>query len=190
MGSFFYIQHIYMLGLLTLIIVLLIVIIVVDRRNRKCGCSPLPPVITLETKKDIAPVKPETQSIESNVEYFDSCTMDLTKHIVDSCNNDDYKYAYNDFGAPGADFKDWVSSQAVDNNVIKNHAEYVSDRESTTTQNITGRTFSPDSHDSYDPIPWIGLRRPQAVPVCNPTQVPDVDYNLYDKSPKLTWKSS
>lgn len=181
-------------GILTVIIIILLLIIIAEKKKnythvRSC---PNPNPIILNPTVNVQPVKtPEKDSIVSNATYFGNCAADASmKHALNACTEDEYKYAIDDFGAPGADFKDWVTSQAVDLQVIKNHAEYVADREATTTQNITGKTFSPDSHDSYDPIPWIGLRRPQAVPTCNPTQVPDVNYDLYEKSAKFTWKSS
>lgn len=196
-------------GILTVIIIILLVIIMMDKRGRHChrfdhmypgdpsieNCVDGSCKVSCTKNCDVTCNKtkgaktPEKEAFEENTEYFGNCTMDVTGH-ANVCSDDGYKYAFNDFGAPGADFKDWVASQAVDLQVIKNHAEYVSDRDATTTQNITGRTFSPDAHDSYDPIPWVGLRRPQAVPTCNPTQVPDVDYNLYEKDAKFTWKSS
>jgi hypothetical protein len=135
---------------------------------------------------------PERCSLAENSEYFTSCQDPA--EMASACASDangNFAYAVDEFGAPGLDFKDWVTSQSVDPQVLKNHAEFVADRLGTDNpQNITGRTYSPDSHDSYDPIPWVGLRRPQAVAVCNPTQVSDVDYNLYETKPKFTWSSS
>ena len=137
---------------------------------------------------------PKCASPESGAlkEHFAACTdLDNKQLLAEMCGEDDkFPYAVNEFGAPGMTYKDWVASQSVDTQVIKNHAEFVKDRLGNNTQNITGRTYSPDSHDSYDPIPWVGLRRPQAVAVCNPTQVSDVDYDLYSKNPTFTWKSS
>jgi len=65
----------------------------------------------------------------------------------------------------------------------------VSDRARLREGNVLGSTWTPDMHMSYDPISWGGLRRPQAVAVCNPTQVPDVDYNLYNTESTFNWKS-
>ncbi len=136
---------------------------------------------------------PEKESLKENAEYFTQCQGEVeTKHAMSCmCDGDDkFAYAVDEFGGPGMEFKDWVTSQSVDPQVIKNHAEFVQDRIGTNSQNVTGRTYSPDSHESYDPIPWVGLRRPQAVEVCNPTQVADVNYDLYDTKPKFTWSSS
>lgn len=177
--------------ILTLIIIVLLLFIFVDNRYYKKNSESCTSARKCHKKPDNPNKLPEASAIESNAEYFGNCAANASmKNAMNACTDDDYKYAVDDFGAPGADFKDWVAAQSVDLQVVKNHAEYVADRESTTTQNITGRTYSPDAHDSYDPIPWVGLRRPQAVPTCNPTQVPDVNYDLYEKDPKFTWKSS
>lgn len=108
------------------------------------------------------------------------------------CADDDqFQYAVDPFGAPDMEYKDWVTSQSVDTQVIKNHSEFVKDRFLGNPSNVTGRTYSPDYHDSYDPVPWIGIRgRPQAVSQCNPTQVPDMDINLFVQKPKFIWSSS
>lgn len=138
-------------------------------------------------------VNHEKDTLKENFEYFSEC-QDPTevKQTLDGiCDeNDKFEYAIHEFGEPGMEFKDWVASQAVDAQVFKNHAEFVKDRFTDNNRLITGRTYSPDSHSSYDPIPWIGLRRPQAVPTCNPTQVPDLDYNLFESRPTFTWRSS
>jgi hypothetical protein len=137
---------------------------------------------------------PESNSLSENAEHFESCrnsAEDTARALDCMCDGDDkFEYAVNEFGAPGMEYKDWVASQAVDPTVIKNHAEFVADRQKLSGQNILGRTTSYDSHSS-DSIPWIGLRRPQAVPICNPTQIPDsVDIDWYDAKPKFNWNSS
>jgi len=93
---------------------------------------------------------------------------------------DQIDFAVNEFGAPGLDYQAWVGSQAVDDQVIKNHVDFVANiRGLGPNGTFTGRTYSPDSHDSYDPIPWIGLRRPEFVNIQNPTSFSDTDYSLY-----------
>lgn len=121
---------------------------------------------------------PEQKAMAENIESFSGGSADCSGDLA---------YAVDEFGAPGMEYKDWVASQSVGTDVLINHATFVKDRIKSTGQNITGRTYSPDSHDSYDPIPWIGLRRPQAVPVDNPTQVPDVDKSLYSAKSSLRW---
>lgn len=122
-------------------------------------------------------------AMAENMEYFASCkdTDETSKALDCVCgDNEKFSFAENDYGAPGMDYKAYVTSQAVDDKVIKNHLAYVEERKGLGPEGeFTGRTYSPDSHDSYDPIPWIGLRRPQYVSQCNPTQVADVDTNLY-----------
>lgn len=132
---------------------------------------------------------PEMAALAQNIEHFSAC---VSSGMTDSSPGCEGSFSDNsEYGASGMDYKSWVTSQAVDTQVMVNHAEFVKDRTSTTGGNIVGKTFSPDSHDSYDPQPWIGLRRPQAIQgYCNPTQVADMDINLFDKSPKFTWKSS
>jgi len=89
------------------------------------------------------------------------------------------------------DYKSWVTSQAVGEDVIRNHQQYIADRDQLQTGGayFTGRTTSYDSHDSYDPIPWIGLRRPEYVEVCNPTTTPDVSLALYKGNRQWCFKT-
>ena len=122
-------------------------------------------------------------AMNEQMEYFATCkdTDETSKALDCVCgDNEKFSFAENDYGAPGMDYKAYVTSQAVDDKVIKNHLAYVEERKGLGPEGeFTGRTYSPDSHDSYDPIPWIGLRRPQYVSQCNPTTIPDVDTNLY-----------
>ena len=137
---------------------------------------------------------PEANATRENAEHFAGCANDTASKSALDCmcaDGKDFEYATNDFGAPDMDFKDWVTSQAVDRAVLKNHAEFVQDRLDNERQTVTGRTYSPDSNDSYDPQPWLGIRgRPQAVAVCNPTQVSDMDVNLFEKKQKVVWSTS
>jgi hypothetical protein len=138
--------------------------------------------ITLPTlsEKQINLVTKEQRAVQEQLEHFAVCgTNDGIK-----CENVDMSYGENEFGAPGMDYNSWVASQAVDDQVIKNHSEFVQDRMYNKVF-WTGRVYTPDSHDSYDPLPWTGLRRPVQAPQCNPTQVPDVDISLYDEKQKL-----
>jgi hypothetical protein len=137
-------------------------------------------------------LSPESASQCENTEFFTGCQdpAAVNAELNCLCEGDDLSYAVNEFGAPGMSYKDWVAAQAVDPAVLKNHADFVKDRISEGSENVTGRTYSPDSHDSYDPLPWIGIRgRPQAVSTCNPTQVPDVNYDLYEDKPKMVWRT-
>ncbi len=147
----------------------------------------------------VAPTHHESKghaAMAEHIEYFASCKdrVDPTKGM--DCTSDDSRasYAVNEFGAPGLDYSDWVKAQGVDPEVRKNHAEFINERiggAGVQGAITVGRTYSPDSNDSYDPYPWIGIRgRPQAVPVCNPTQMPDTDFDLYPVKAKMTWSSS
>lgn len=125
------------------------------------------------------------QKLRENTEYFSACGEDNAASQVLDCvcgDKPDVSFAKFDYGAANMDYKEYVASQAVDDKVVENHLQFVRDRKGLGPEGefITGRTYSPDSHDSYDPVPWVGIRgRPQAVEQCNPTQVPDLDTNLF-----------
>lgn len=128
-----------------------------------------------------------------NAEYFtpDAASAHANADHSQMCGDDDrFNFAVNDFGAPGIDFKDWVTAQAVDAQVIKNHSDFTKDRSAGGTQNMTGRTYAPRAEIETEQTDWIGLRRPEAVPIGNPTQVADINYNKFAKSPTFTWRSS
>lgn len=107
------------------------------------------------------------------------------------CDDDQFSYAINEYGAPGMEYKDWVTSQAIDSAVVRNHDEFVRDRLG--KNGIwTGRTWTPDSsyHESYvsNAVPWIGIRGPPSrVAVCNPTQVTDIDPEVLPSKQRLRW---
>ena len=170
-------------GLLVAFIVVLFAYIIMGRRSNDPGQKVFDCVD--RGTGAISTVKmqytPEAKASSENIESFDGGSA-----YQRECDGD-LDFANNAYGAPDMEFKDWAASMAIDKEVVKNHAEYVKDRYNSKTQNITGRTYSPDSHESYDPIKWIGLRRPQAVPVDNPTQVPDVDKSLYERKSTFTW---
>lgn len=139
----------------------------------------------------------EKAAMEETQEHFTICRDPNIGVQPDSCycgDDDKFAYAIDEFGAPGMEYKDWVTSQAVDNNVIRNHAEFVRDRLG--KNGIwTGRTWTPDSsfHESYlsNAVPWMGIRGPpQRVAVCNPSQVTDIDPEVLPAKQKLTWTTS
>jgi hypothetical protein len=125
-------------------------------------------------------------------EMFVNCQgIGSQQALHEMCGDDDkFTFAINEFGGPGMEYKDWVASAAVGPEVVKMHAEFVKDRLGSDSQNITGRTWAVPDDIEVDQVPWQGLRRPQAVAVCNPTQVPDTNYNWYQEGPRFTWKSS
>ncbi len=116
--------------------------------------------------------------IAENQESFKTCGGgDMNNWLTSGCgpcatgDSDRVDFSVNPFGAPGVDYKEFVASQAIDNKTLANHVQYVEDRAALSPGGVfTGRTFSPDSHMSFDPIYWLGLRRPDYVTECNPTQ--------------------
>lgn len=127
------------------------------------------------------------KALMENTEYFATCKDNGTTQKVLDCvcdANDPNSFASWEFGAPNMSYQDYVASQAVDNKVIENHLMFVRDRRGLGPEGefITGRTYSPDSHDSYNYMPWTGIRPKGGasyIEQCNPTQVPDVDTNLF-----------
>lgn len=85
----------------------------------------------------------------------------------------------------GKSYADYIKDMAVSQSVQKNHMNFVNER--TNNGSWTGKTFTIDSHDSYDPTPWQGLRRPRAVPIGTPDRVPDVDMSLFANQRTLSW---
>lgn len=144
------------------------------RHGAGCRCPACVKVIT-----------PEHKATSENAEYFTS------GQTAAACADDNFTYAVDEFGAPGLEFKDWAMNQAVDAQMVKNHTEFVKDRVGgDAAQNTMGRTYSPDTEIDGDQTHWIGLRRPQAVAVNNPDQVPDVKASWYSTKPTFTWASS
>ena len=133
-------------------------------------------------------------ALNETCEFFQVCgEQDETAKVLNCVCEDGangYKFSQYDYGAPGLDYNAFVSSQGVDDQTLLNHMQFVKDRKGLgPLGEFTGRTYSPDSNDSYDPIPWIGLRRPEYVEQCNPTQVPDVDLNLYKGNRQFCFKT-
>lgn len=90
---------------------------------------------------------------------------------------------------PGS-YTEFLSEQ-IEPEVHKNHKEFVKDLVGPHTRNLTDRSRSMATHDSYNPgPPWVGLRRPQAVPIDNPTQVIDVDMSHFSEVPTFSWSST
>lgn len=135
---------------------------------------------------------PEKKTTAEHMEYFDAGQGGgAAAPDVNSCTDDNFAYAQNDFGGPGMDFKDWATSQAVDTAVLVNHANFVKDRLGDNTQNGTRGSMALGEIEGSYQVPWIGIRGPaQHVPVYNPTQVPDVDPSLFTDKPRFNWDSS
>ncbi len=122
---------------------------------------------------------------QNMVEGFQAAETTDTIDKIATCACDgtpEVNYAVDAYGKDISSYNQWMKNQGVSADVQKNHSDWLADRNQVSHGGgsyYTGRTYSVDSHDSYDPIPWIGLRRPEYVPVGNPDQVPDVDYELY-----------
>jgi Sec-independent protein translocase protein TatA len=143
------------------------------------------PLVSMEKDK---PKSIEDRATKENYEAFSVCAgpNNETDRAVDCLcgDNPDITFAVSEFGAPGMDYKAFMASQELDPEIVKNHSAFVAER-----QGFTGRTFTPDSHDSYDPTPWVGLRRPEYVKVCSPKQEVDVDENLYKGNRQFCFKT-
>lgn len=130
---------------------------------------------------------PEIGAQNENLEYFSEGIADCH-----TCTGD-LSYVLHEYGAPGMDFKDYISAKSLDPQIVKNHQEFVKDRLSS-ADNKTGPAFDPGYRmgelEGGDEVPWQGLRRPQHVPVGNPTQLPEFNPNSYTYGPKFTWSST
>lgn len=189
-------------GLLIVLIIVVIAYFLLDKNMRSqnvaerdwtCVDKKSGEITNVKMSYNPDPKKNIEQSAQREAaESFSVCkdTNEIKAALNDVCDpNSQFSYATNDFGGPGMDYKDWIAAMGVDPQVVQNHNEFVKDRLDTNAY-WTGRTYSPDSHDSYDPIPWVGIKgRPQWVRQCDPTQVPDVDENLFPKQQKLVWSS-
>ncbi|SIP85963.1 Hypothetical protein PACV_248 [Pacmanvirus A23] len=136
--------------------------------------------------RQVEQMTPERKAQFENAEYFNGVSCQK-----DDCEDIDQTVA--SFGKAGS-FVDWVASQAVDGSVMKNHMEFVKDRLSTNTENITGKTFAMGEIEASESVPWQGIRgRPQAIPtsaLAGSLQVPDVNPNNYTSKPRFNWTSS
>lgn len=168
-------------GLLVVIVIILII--------RWCGKDKQVVQIVKDTAQDVkaavvgdsAKADPETATTKENMEYFGSCKR---QEQYCQCDEDIAKEP-EDFGQEGLTYMDWVTSQAVDNQVIKNHSAFVSDM---VKNKVAGRTYAFDDFES-DTVHWQGLRRPQAVPVNNPDQVPDINMKQFAQKNTLVWRT-
>lgn len=130
------------------------------------------------------------KALAENGEGFQVCATTVKdRDCGDACGGE-VQFTSNVYGDGNQSYSDFAKSWAVDDKVIENHMMFVADRRGLNgPEFLTGRTFSPDSHDSYNYMPWVGLRRPEAAEgtLCNPTQVPDVDENLFRPNRSFTF---
>lgn len=114
-----------------------------------------------------------------NTEYFQVCkdSDDVTKVLDCTCDDSSgFTFAKNEYGAPGLDYNTYVMSQGVDQQVVKNHSQFVEDRRNVNARggDFTGKTWQPQAEVEGvgNSSNWIGIRgQPMRVKVCNPTQV-------------------
>lgn len=134
---------------------------------------------------------PEKKALKENAEYFTG-DQDPAVTNTNSCDGD-LSFAVYPFGSEGYSFKDWITSMSVDQQVLKNHAEFVKDRLGDNTQNITGRTYALGVDDNMgNSSNWIGLRRPQVIDPqgINSAQVLDNVPTNAPTKPTFNWSSS
>lgn len=118
----------------------------------------------------------ETKMIAEGIAAVNACTTSTP-------------FASSDYGLPGSTFTEWAIDQTLDPRIIESNREFVADRLGN-PQTWTGATYSPDRHDTYDPVPWRGLARPTRVGVDSPDQIPDIDIGRYPASKKFVWDST
>jgi hypothetical protein len=98
-----------------------------------------------------------------------------------------------DSGAPAGsgDYVTYARSIAVDDDVVNNHRDWVSNRLSN-NQNWTGRTMMAQDWENSDNTNWQGIRgRPQAVPIDKRSrkQIIDIDETQFPTKPKFVINS-
>jgi len=82
------------------------------------------------------------------------------------------------------DYNQYIKDISLDKSAQASHKQFVKDRLQNTFTNMTGSMW-PSRDFNYDPVPWVGLNRPRAVPFGNPTNLADVDHDKYATSRKV-----
>ncbi len=193
-------------GLLIVIVIILTVLVLTGHGKHKSGAARSWDCVDRETG-EVTSVKMqynsgqppgkanlEKRTTVEHAEYFDTCKPDVGSTMDCLCDGDDkFQYAINEFGGPGMEYKDYVTAQSIDPQVVKNHSEFVKDRIDKGAL-WTGRTYTPEMRsemEGSDSVPWMGIRgRATNVAVCDPTQVADYNENSYVNKKKLTWSST
>ncbi len=160
-------------------------------KNKKTG-DLLDVQMELEKAQPVNLEKKTNELMSENSEYFQVAKDDgeSAKALDDTCDaSTGFPFGKDEYGAPGLDYNSYVMSQAVDNQVIKNHGEWIQDRKNLNNKGteFTGNTGGAQLsalRGTADGLGqnqnWIGIRgRPRKVAVVNPTQVtgdePDED---------------
>jgi hypothetical protein len=90
-------------------------------------------------------------------------------------------------GGATYDYGAVLTEQVADARMADNHRKFVKELKPFT--GAGGRMR--DNHEeafSQSAIPWVGLRRPQAVPQYNPTQLTEADHTTYADNKKFNFK--
>jgi hypothetical protein len=93
------------------------------------------------------------------------------------------------FDGTDGDYKDYVASKAIGNDVRSNHSEFIKDRIGPQS-NYTGRNYTlPDGNDGDNyGSNWMGIRgRPQAVNIDNPDSLVDDDVSQYAQTQRIRY---
>lgn len=181
-------------GLLIAAIIILMYIMLVDRKEKQQVASSTGQVAATQTadEESFAPkakLTPEQYATSQNLEHFYSSSLITAKNEMLGL-DPDHAFGAEGFMSQNQDFKDYITGLAVDQQVVKNHTEFVKDRVNGTDQNILGKTYAMPDEIETDSTPWMGLRRPQAVPTDGNTQqlTDNSDYG-YTKKATFSWRS-
>ena len=103
------------------------------------------------------------------VESFSNMNPDCAK--VDKGLN----FVKHPYGAENLSYGEWLKAEGVSAEIIANHEKFLSDKR----YSYGGVSYAPVVQE-YIPIPWIGLSKPEAVPVANNiASIPDVSSTIY-----------
>lgn len=169
----------------TIVIAALIVIVLAYLIYTQTKKSSFDTVAAAPAAKPSAPVKSDDTPIPTAADAVKAAAASAEAEQVKK-NAEGCTYSETDFD--GGSYVDYAATMGVDEQVHQDHAEFIKDMNLQRNHNVAGAMMV-DAHDSYDPIPWIGIRgRPQAVEADedNVTQLPDIDKSLYAKD-TLRW---
>lgn len=85
-------------------------------------------------------------------------------------------------------YEDYIRDLTIDDQTKQQHMNFVNDTVASAPRG--GLSFSMDSswHESFgNGVPFVGLMRPQAVPVGNPDSVGDFDMSYFAQEPTLKY---
>ena len=137
---------------------------------------------------------PEKAAQSEQAEYFSTLSDATMQCVMDNACGDgeSFQYAVNEFGKPGADYKDWIAERSIDSQTMKNHAEFVKDRmEKQTSTGPTSGQMRGEMEASSSGPGWVGLRRPQHVPRSgDEAQQTDSDESYFTDKSTLVWRST